>query len=30
LLSKMSDQDLVDLATEIGTFQAKYDEANKK
>ena len=30
LLSKLSDQNLVDLATEIGTFQAKYDEANKK
>jgi len=29
LLSKMSDQDLEDLATEIGTFQAKYDAANK-
>jgi len=30
ILNKLSDQDIEDLATEIGTFQAKYDEANKK
>ena len=30
LLSKMSDSDLESLATEIGTFQAKFDEATKK
>ncbi len=30
LLSKMSDDDLENLATEIGTFQAKYDEAMNK
>ena len=30
LLSKMSDEDIDSLATEIGTFQAKYDEATKK
>ena len=30
LLSKMSDDDIESLATEIGTFQAKYDEATKK
>lgn len=30
LLSKMADSDLESLATEIGTFQAKFDEATKK
>ena len=30
LLSKMADSDLESLATEIGTFQAKFDAANKK
>ncbi len=30
LLSKMSDEDLESLATEIGTFQAQFDAANKK
>ena len=30
LLSRLDDAQLDDLATEIGTFQAKLDEANKK